>query len=306
MADLYNRLGITRDASPAQVKAAYRRLAKELHPDRNPGDQIVGERFKEVSAAYHILADETLRARYDRGEIDENGQQRVVRPGPGPGAAGGQGGARRGRGFFDFEPDESGDIFADLFGGFRRPGARQAPPTRGGDKKYALKVDFLDAARGAKKRLRLADGRQIDVSIPAGITEGQQIRLKGQGEQGAGGAGDALIEVSIREHPLFRRDGNDLRIEVPVTLPEAVLGARIKVPTTTGQVTLTVPEGSNSGTTLRLKGKGIANAKTGQTGDQYVTLKIVLPEKPDPELKKWVSRWAAGKGYSVRDDIDKL
>lgn len=304
MRDPYDVLGVSRSASQAEIKKAYRKLAKELHPDRHPNNQRIGERFKEVSAAYQIVGDETLRARYDRGEIDASGQERMR--GFHRGSAGaGRHGPRTGPGPEDFVHAGFGhegmeDLFSDLFGGFRR-GPRGAARSRGADRRYSLKIGFLESVRGGRRRLTLPEGKTLDVAIPAGIMDGQQIRLKGQGDPGAGGpVGDALIEVQIEPHAFFVRKDFDLHLDLPITLQEAVLGARIRVPTIDGMVQLTVPKGSNSGTVLRLKGKGVPKGKADARGDQYVKLKIVLPEPPDPALEKLVSGWSRGRDYDVR------
>lgn len=305
MKDLYTILGVPREASQADVKKAYRTLAKELHPDRHKGDEKVAERFKEVSAAYAILGDKDKRGRYDRGEIDESGAER----GPFAGAGAGYGGAHPGQGFgaqgFEFTGTAE-DLFADLFGFSTRRGRASAGPQRprqGQSVSYELTVGFLDAAKGASKRVTLPGGRTLDVQIPAGVKDGQQIRLAGQGNPGSFGGpdGDALIKVHVAAHPHFTRDGDDILLDLPITIDEAVLGARITVPTIEGSVSLTVPKGSSSGRRLRLRGKGIGRG--GHSGDQYVTLKIVLPDTPDADLESAIRDWAADHGYSVRDKL---
>jgi DnaJ-class molecular chaperone len=300
MRDPYTVLGVSRTASQDDIKKAYRKLAKELHPDRHKGDNKTTERFKEVSAAYAIVGDEDNRKKYDRGEMDANGNERPhgfspgggFRPGAGAGPGRGPWGGARARPEMFEEFGIGEDLFADLFGG--RRGGRAGGTgfrTKGADRNYAIKVDFLDAARGTKRRITLPDGKELDVAIPAGIQEGQQIRLRGQGEAGAGEAGDALIEVGIGAHPFFERRGNDIHVELPITLREAVLGGKINAPTIGGMVTLTVPKGASSGTTLRLKGKGIHPKAAAAAGDQFVKLKIVLPAKPDAALEKLVQGW---------------
>lgn len=318
MRDLYSILEVPRTASQEEIKRAYRRLAKELHPDHNPDDRIVADRFKEVSSAYKILGDAKQRGRYDRGEIDANGNERS-RPGYGgsygSGGFQGFGGASRRRGRnrqegdffrqfgFDSATADAGpeDIFADLFGHGRRE--RGNPFTeRGPDRTYAIRIGFLDAARGTKRRITLPNGKTLDVKIPAGIESGQQIRLRGQGEPGPHGApaGDALIEVNVDPHAFFTRKGDDIHMELPITLPEAVLGARVQVPTIDGMVSLTVPKGANSGTVLRLKEKGVAAERSGRRGDQYVKLIVTLPDTADPELEKLVRKWGKAGEYEVR------
>lgn len=296
MRDPYTILGVAKSSSQDDIKKAYRKLAKDLHPDRHPGDARAAERFKEVSAAYNLLGDAAQRARYDRGEIGADGQEKA----PHGFYRGGAGGGRQsGEDFSGFGGGKGfDDIFGDMFTNFRA--GRQA--AKGRDRKYSLTVDFLEAARGGSRRITLPDGRKLDVRIPAGVEEGQQIRLKGQGEAGSGNgpAGDALIEVSIKPHPLYERRGNDIHIELPISLAEAVLGAKVKAPTIHGDVTVSVPEGSSSGRTLRLKGKGISERRGQTAGDQLVRLKIVLPDGPDPELQDFVKRWRRGEGFDAR------
>ncbi|MAL78374.1 MAG: molecular chaperone DnaJ [Sneathiella sp.] len=294
MKNLYSILGVAKGASQQDIKSAYRKLAKKHHPDTNPGDTKVEEKFKEISAAYSILGDEKQRARYDNGEIDESGQERMAgfRGGRGSAAGGGFGGAE--------------DIFSEIFGNFRGGGFRGRVPEKGRDRKFAIELDFLQAALGEKRRLTMGDGgRTLDVAIPPGVIDGQQIRLRGQGEAGVAGgpSGDILINVTVRPHSFFRRDGQNVLIELPISLPEAVLGATVKVPTVDGTVNLKVPPGSNTGTTLRLKGKGIGS-KDGGRGDQLVKLKVVLPDKQDKELKDWVEKWAESHPYDARSRLN--
>jgi DnaJ-class molecular chaperone len=303
MRDPYTVLGVARTASEEEVKRAYRKLAKQLHPDVNPNDKRVAERFKEVSAAYHILGDRDLRAKFDRGEIGPDGQPRAPRfeyAGADPRGPGGFS--------FNFGGGDADDIlreFGDLFGrgGARsRAGARRAGPRKGPDLSYQLAIDFLDAAAGATRRVTLPGGKALDVRIPAGIEDGQTIRLKGQGGDAplGGEAGDALIEVKVNPHPHFRREGRDIHLKLPVSLPEAVLGAKVQAPTIHGPVTLTLPKGANSGQTLRLRGKGLPAAGGQPAGDQYVALEVVLPERPDAELESFIRKWAETRGYDVR------
>ena len=286
MKDLYEVLGVTRSASQAEIKHAYRKLAKELHPDLNPGQTTVADLFKEVAAAYTMLNDAERRAQYDRGRIRGTGTRRC--PGAEPATAG-----RR----FGFEPSAFGaaaaeDLFSGLFSGLG-PTRKASFKAQGADHSYKLRVSFIDAALGAKRRLVLRNGRAVEVAIPAGIRDGQSIRLKDRGDPGFGGAapGDALVRVSTEPHPYFGREGNDIRLEVPVTLREAVLGARIRVPTVAGPVSMRVPKGSNTARVLRLQGKGIKDAATGALGDQYVMLKVVLPDKTDAELARLMAQW---------------
>ena len=303
--DPYSILGVKRDASDTDIQQAFRRLAKKSHPDLFPGDKKAEDRFKELNAANDILGDSAKRARFDRGEIDGSGAE--VRQNPFAGAGRGHrpgAGAGGGAQGFAFED------LSDLFGGmFRRGGARGGNPFGGGgasrppaeDTQFTLEVDFTDAAAGAKKRITLPGGKSLDVTIPAGINEGQTIRLKGQGGAGTGGtAGDALVEVRIKPHAMFRREGRDIHVELPISLGEAVMGGKVEVPTVHGPVTIAVPQGANSGTRLRLKGKGIAASKRDPAGDQYVTLKVTLPKTPGPELEEFVKAWSAKKPYNPR------
>jgi DnaJ-class molecular chaperone len=302
MKDLYKSLGVSKNAAQGDIKAAYRKLAKKYHPDANPGNDKVAEQFKEVSAAYNILGDEKLRAKYDRGEIDENGQEKY--------AQGFGGGAQRGAGGFH---ESSGgfagadDLFSEIFGNFRRGGGRTRA-AKGRDKTFGIEVSFKEAAVGGKRRLTLGEGgKTLDVKVPAGITDGKQIRLKGQGEPGVGGgpAGDILINVTVKTDDLFVRDGKNILLELPISLPEAVLGAKIEVPTVDGVVNLKIPAGSNTGSTLRLKGKGIGAKDSSERGDQLVKLKVVLPEKPDEDFQNWVSEWSQEHQYDARSKFGR-
>lgn len=290
MRDPYDTLGLPRSASQDDIKRAYRRLVKELHPDLNPGDAIVEQRFKEVSAAYDLLGDKDKRARFDRGEIDANGRQRTDNAFHRAYADAQRRAGRRG----PFAGMNAQDIFTDLFG-------RGGVKTKGADLSYTLTIGFLEAARGTRHRVTLADGRSLDIAVPPGTQNGQTLRLKGQGTPGMGGgpAGDALVQVELEPHPHFRREGDDIHLEVPVTLSEAVLGAAIEVPTVDGRVTLRVPSSSNTGRVLRLKGKGAARSD-GVRGDQYVTLKIVLPDPADPSLARFLEGWKPAKAPDLR------
>ncbi len=320
-------LGVAPTATDAEIRAAFRTLAKKYHPDRNKDDAKAEEKFKEVSAAFDIVGDADRRKKYDRGELDEQGRDRPqYRQWTGPGAHGqgahGQGGFQSGYGpgsgytggfanKGDF--DDLGDIFADLFGRGRagagaghgaHSGAQHGPQAgamRGRDVKYRLDVDFMDAVKGAKKRVTMPDGRSLDITIPAGVEEGQTLRLRGQGEPGISGgpAGDVYVEVAVKPHALFERDGDDIHIEAPISLKEAVLGGKITAPTIAGEVSITVPKNASSGAVLRLKGRGVA--REGKTpGDQYVKLKIVLPEGGDPELEDFVRSWSGGAAHAPR------
>lgn len=290
-ADPYSVLGVKRDAAPEDIRKAYRRLAKQFHPDLNPGNQEAEGRFKAISAAYELLSDPAKRVRYDHGEIDASGaerpQQRFYRE-----YAEGPAGQRyaSNAGFSDFG-DLSG-VFADLFSQAGGRG-RGSPRGRGADVRYQLELDFLDAVNGASRRVTMPDGKALDLTIPAGTATGEALRLRGKGMPGAGegAAGDAYIEITVRPHPLFQREGNDIVVELPVSLDEAVLGAKVEVPTIDGAVTLTVPKGTSSGHVLRLRGRGVKGRGGQPPGDQLVRIKIVLPPDIDPELESFMKRW---------------
>lgn len=297
--DPYEIVGVKRDASQRDIQAAYRRRAKKLHPDLNPGNKQAEQDFKELSAAYEILRDEEKRSRFDNGEIDTTGaekpERRYYRDFADAGAGGGA--HENGAGFADVGGD---NIFAEFFSrrgrsGFRMPGANV---------RYSMEVDFLEAVNGGTRQVTLSDGQTLEIRIPPGARDGQTLRLRGKGGAGEGGAetGDALIELQVRPHPFYRREGDDIRLDLPITLGEAVLGGKVRVPTPAGPVVATVPENSSSGRTLRVKGKGVAR-RNGTRGDVYATLKIVLPESPDAELKTFVAGWSVGKGYNPRQGM---
>jgi DnaJ-class molecular chaperone len=296
----YEVLGVKKEATADEIRTAYRALAKKHHPDLNPGNKAAEARFKEISAAYDLLSDAEKRARFDRGEIDESGNEKP-RAYAYQDFAEGAPGAKYRSNAEGMSPEDLDDLFSFFGrGGFGQGAARGEGATihmRGGDRQYALTVDFLDAVNGAKQRLELAPGKSLDVTIPAGVRDGQILRLAGQGAPGLGGgpAGDALIEIRVAPHALFRREGGDILLDLPVTLSEAVLGGRITVPTPSGTVTMTVPPHSNTGTVLRLRGKGVAGK-----GDELVTLKIVLPSGSDAELEGFVKDWAAKHPYDPR------
>ena len=315
MADLYSTLGVKRDAGEADIKKAYRKLAKELHPDRNKDNPAASARFSKVTQAYDILADKDKRARYDRGEIDEDGNPRGFGfGGGGPrGGPGGPGGFRRGPGGpgagMGGEEVDLSDIFEGIFaqqqrrsggggfGGFGGFGGarRSAPPEKGADVSYRLPVPFEDAASLKEQRVTLQGGKTVSIKLPAGVDEGTRIRLAGQGQPGPGGTGDAIVTISIQPHRFFTRDGDNIRLDLPVRIDEALLGAKVKVPTVDGPVMVGVPKGSSSGKTLRLKGKGFTG-KDGNRGDQLVTLMVDVPAD-DPELARFVEGWSGrGKG----------
>ena len=286
MSDPYTTLGVARSATEKDIKSAYRKLAKELHPDRNTDNPKATERFSKVTQAYDLLTDKDKRARFDRGEIDAEGNPTSPfgsggggrHPG-GPGGGFGGGGQRGGfEGFGVNEGIDIGDIFDGLFSGRGGggPGRTRAAP-KGANVQYRLAVTLPDAATRATQRITLADGKTIDLKLPAGTEDGTQMRLGGKGESGPGGAGDAIVSIQVQPHSYFRRDGDNIRLDLPITLDEAVNGAKIKVPTVEGAVMLTVAPSSSSGKTLRLKDKGFAR-KDGSRGDQLVTLEIQLPE----------------------------
>ena len=317
--DPYKTLGVERNATTEEIRAAYRKLAKQFHPDLNPGKPEAEARFKTISAAHALLSDPAQRQRFDRGEIDASGAERAA-PGfnsrgfDGPGFDGAASGGRRYyRDFgdqaarskyrpeagFNFDDDFLHDLFGDTVG--ERSGAGYTAREfhmPGPDIRYKLTVDFLTAANGATRRLTLPDGRVLDVTIPPGITSGQILRLKGQGMAGIGDGppGDALIEIEVTPHAQFRRDGNDVIVELPVTLKEAVLGGKVEVPTIKGPVSLTIPPHSSSGTRLRLKGRGIGG------GHQYVVLKVVLPSGSEPELEDFLKTWTPRETIDPRRD----
>ena len=310
MRDPYEILGLTPDAGSTEIKSAYRRLAKRLHPDAQTGAAMgesaggnMGARFQEVTAAYNLLKDASARARFDA----ERHRQAKPQPRDTSSAKASPfeeapftGSTRKTEHIFEASyeagPEKHTQTpFSELFQGLRGAGKRVFR-ARGQDQAYRLPVSFLDAACGTTKRIALNGGKTLDVRVPAGIEHGRQIRLRGQGGEGHGGAepGDALIEVSIEPHAFFRRDGLDIHMTLPVTLPEVVLGASVEVPTISGPVSLTIPRGSNTGTCLRLKGRGIAREGGHAPGDQYLTLELVLPDDQDDELRDFAAGWAAG------------
>ena len=295
MADPYTILGVARGASEKDIKSAYRKLAKELHPDRNSDNPKATERFSEVTRAYDLLSDKDKRARFDRGEIDIDGNPAGF--GFGGGGAGGGFGGRDQRGFradgFEGmnEGIDLGDIFDGLFGGRggMGGGARRGPAPKGANVQYKLGVSLTDAAMLATQRITLSDGKTIDLKLPVGVEDGTQMRLAGKGEPGPGGNGDAIVVIHLQPHSYFRREGDNLRLDLPISLDEAVHGAKVKVPTPEGAVMLTVAPGSSSGKTLRLGSKGFTR-KDGTRGDQLVTLEIALPEA-DAGLVRRLEGW---------------
>jgi DnaJ-class molecular chaperone len=307
--DLYQRLGLKRGASEAEIKKAYRSLAKQLHPDRNKDKPDAAERFSQVTQAYDLLSDKDKRAQYDRGEIDEEGSPKMPFGSGFGGYSQGAGGPRPGAGGpppgfenFNFGGADAGDL-SDLFEGLFSQGGRQGggfsgfrqrgrPQQKGADIAYRLKIPFEDAVALKPQRITLADGKTIDLKLPHGLEDGTRIRLAGKGEDGPGGRGDALVTIEIAPHRFFKREGNNIRLELPVTLKEAVLGAKVKVPTPEGPVMLTVPKGSTSGKVLRLKGRGFS-ARDSKRGDQLVTVEVDVPPN-DPELQQFAEKWDGG------------
>ena len=293
--DPYTVLGVSRNATDDEIRSAYRKLAKSLHPDLNPNDAAAESRFKKVSLAYSILGEPERRKQFDRGEIDASGEQKYGFQGA---HGAGQHYAGGGRPFRDFGGVH--DIFSDIFGGAAGGGGGFGRQMRGQDVRYTLEVDFLEAVKGTKKRVTLPGGNMLDLSVPAGVKPGQVLRLSGKGQEGLGGPpGDALVEIKVRPHVLFERDGDDIIAEVPITIDEAVLGAKIEVQTVTGRVALTLPQGTSSGQMFRLKGKGVPNQTSGRTGDQIVRVRIVMPKTVDDELKAFLAEWRETNGYDA-------
>jgi len=300
--DPYSELGVARTASADEIRKAFRKLAKQYHPDKNPGDAKAEERFKRVSAAFDLLGDADKRKKFDRGEIDADGRE-TMRGFSGDPRAGGfnpGGGFGGGQGFSgSFEGVDLNDIFGDILGA-RGGGRGFGGPTKGADVRGKAEIDLEQAIKGGKTRLAFSDGRTIEVTIPKGAIDGQMLRLRGQGAPGRGGPGDAIVEIVIRPHPLYRREGDSLVMDLPISVPDAVLGAKVQAPTPEGPVTLTVPRGSNAGSTLRLKGRGLPDPKTGVRGDLLARLQIVLPETPDPDLEAYAETWRRDRPYAPR------
>ena len=294
--DPYQELGVAKGASADEIKKAFRKLAKELHPDKNPGDKVSEERFKRITAAFDLLGDAEKRAKYDRGEIDADGREQFRAPPGGGGRSGGFGGFGGSGGRGGFEDIDLEELFGAFGGGGRTAGRGGFGGGKGQDVRATLDISLEDAIAGTTRRIQFSDGRMLDVAIPKGASEGQVIRLKGQGAPGRGGqAGDALIELKIQPHPVFKRDGADLTMDLAVSVPDAVLGGKIQVPTPEGAVMMTIPKGSNSGKVLRLKARGAYAG--GKRGDLLAKLVVTLPETPDDELTRFATEWREKRPY---------
>jgi DnaJ-class molecular chaperone len=296
--DPYQELGVARGATADELRKAFRKLAKKHHPDANPGDTSAEEKFKRVSAAFDIVGDPEKRKKFDAGEIDADGRETARAYGPSPFAEGGGGGFRSA----NFEGVDLNDILGEMFGGRgggRGPSGGGGFASRGSDIRASLEIDLEEAIQGAKRRLSFSDGRTLDVTIPKGAREGQVLRLRGQGAPGRAGAGDALIEIIVRPHPVYRREGDNLVMDVPVSVPDAILGGRIEVDTPEGQVTLTVPKAANTGSTLRMRGRGMPDGK-GHRGDLLARLVVTLPDTIDPVLEQLAEQWRRERSYTPR------
>ena len=307
--DPYAALGLTKSATAGEIKKAYRQIAKTSHPDLNPDDPNAEARFKAAASAFELLKDPEKRARFDRGEIDASGSERPERKYYRDYADAQQGAYRPGPGFGG--GDDFGDT-SDIFAEFLRQRGQGRSGTsshgfsmRGADHRYALEVPFLDAVNGGKTRITLPDGAALEVTIPKGTADGQTIRLRGKGNPGSGGgaAGDALITITVRPHPVFRRDGDDIVMTLPITLDEAVLGGKVEAPTIEGNVGLSIPKGASSGQVLRLRGRGVPSAKGKTRGDQRVELRIVMPSKIDADLTEFMEKWSKSNRYDPRKGI---
>ena len=299
--DPYQELGVARSASADEIRQAFRKLAKQLHPDKNPGDKKSEERFKRVSAAFDVIGDDEKRKKFDRGEIDADGHEQMRAPPGGYSTGGPFEGGFRGAQFEGVDLDEIlGGVFGARAGGGR--GGFGGFDRKGQDVRARLEIELEDAIKGGKKRVSFTDGRVLDVNIPKGASDRQVLRLKGQGAPGRTAPGDALIELVIRPHPVFRREdeGSGLVMDLPVSVPDAVLGGKVEAPTPDGPVTLTVPKGSNSGVTLRLKGRGLYDPRTAKRGDLLARLVVTLPDEPDPELERFAETWRKARPYKPR------
>ena len=298
--NLYDILGVQKRATDDEIRRAFRKLAKENHPDLHPDNKAAAERFKKITNANEILSDPDKRRQYDAGEIDGRGEQRRPQWRHTAGGPGSPGGPRaRTQGGSAFDDMGFSDIFSDVFGGGRGDPRARNFAARGQDLRYTLEVDFIEAVTGGKKRVTLPDGGTLDLAVPEGVTDGQTLRLKGKGGPGQKGSdhGDALVEIKVRPHPQFKRQGDDILIEIPISIDEAVLGAKIEVPTISGRVHLSIPKGTSSGKTLRLKGKGVRSRPGAEPGDELVTIRIVLPDTIDESLSYFFSEWRQKNGY---------
>ncbi|WP_310542756.1 DnaJ C-terminal domain-containing protein [Phenylobacterium sp.] len=303
--DPYQELGVTRGASADEVRKAFRKLAKKHHPDTNPGDKASEEKFKRVSAAFDIVGDPDKRKKFDAGEIDADGRETSRGGGGGGGGPWGQpGGGWSPRGQAEGPDVDLNDILGEILGRSARGGGQGGQgggfggfSQRGADVRAKLEIDLEDTIHGAKKRIAFSDGRTIDVSIPKGAEEGQALRLKGQGSPGRAGPGDAFIELTLRPHPIFRREGDNLVMDLPVSIPDAVLGGKVQAPTPDGPVNVSVPKGG--GSSLRLKGRGLSDAK-GKRGDLVARIVLMLPESIDAELETFAEKWRAERPYTPR------
>jgi len=320
MRDPYEVLGVPRNASAAAIKGAYRKLAKKHHPDSNKNDPKAAARFAEINQANEIIGDEDKRKQFDRGEIDAEGKPRFT------GFPGGGGRGRTGQGGFETYTFRSGgggaggNAFEDILNSMFAGGTARAGRSAGGfgagpfefdmggvgvdlDLNVSMTVSLEEAVKGGEKRVRLSNGKELNVKIPPGVAAGQQIRLKGQGETAPGHPpGDLRITISIAPHPYFKVEGSDLRLDLPITLYEAVLGGKVRVPTIGGAVELSIPKNTSSGRTFRLKGKGLPKAGGG-TGDLFATTRIMLPDGNDAELEALMNRWRDGRPYNPRSDL---
>ncbi|MBS0334244.1 MAG: J domain-containing protein [Proteobacteria bacterium] len=308
--DPYQVLGVPRTASADEIRKAFRKLAKANHPDTNPNNKAAEERFKQVSGAFDILGDAEKKKKFDAGQIDADGRETFAgfagARGPGGGPWGPPPGGPFGGGHSQsFEGVDLGDILGEMFGGARGGRAGGAGggfggfSQRGADVRAPLSIDLEEAIKGGKKRVAFSDGRTIDITIPKGAQDGQTLRLKGQGSPGRAGPGDAFIELSIAPHPIYRREGEALVMDVPVTVYDAVLGGKAEAPTPDGPVTLTIPKGSNTGARLRLKGRGLTDAR-GHRGDLFARLVVTLPEAPDAQLESFAEAWKKDRPYSPK------
>jgi len=311
--DPYTVLGVPRSASADEIRKAFRKLAKANHPDTNPNNKAAEERFKQVSGAFDIIGDPEKRKKFDAGALDNDGRETFGGGfgggqgpwGPGPGGPFGGGTYRQGA-EHSFEGVDLGDILGEMFGGARGQGPRGGQgggfggfSQRGADVRARLQIDLEQAIKGGKRRVAFSDGRTIDVTIPKGAQENQTLRLKGQGSPGRAGPGDAFIELTIAPHPIFRREGDTLVMDVPVTVYDAVLGGKAEAPTPDGPVTLTIPKGANTGTRLRLKGRGLTDAR-GHRGDLFARLVVALPDTPDAELEALAEKWRKERPYTPK------